>query len=44
MELFRGREAELKALEKKYKQKDFVMAVVYGRRRVGKTRLINEFI
>ena len=41
---FRGRTTELKILEKKYKQKGFVMTVLYGRRRVGKTRLVNEFI
>lgn len=41
---FRGRTTELKTLDKKYKQKGFVMTVLYGRRRVGKTRLVNEFI
>lgn len=43
-DVFRGRTAELKALDKKFKQNGFVMTVLYGRRRVGKTRLINEFM
>ena len=43
-EIFRGRTAELKILEKKYKQKGFIMTVLYGRRRIGKTMLINKFI
>lgn len=43
-EKFRGRTTELKILDRKYKQKGFVMTVLYGRRRVGKTRLVNEFI
>ena len=41
---FRGRKAELKILDKKYKQKGFVMTILYGRRRIGKTKLINKFI
>ncbi len=41
---FRGRATELKLLHKKYQQKGFVMTVLYGRRRIGKTRLINKFI
>ncbi len=41
---FRGRVAELNALDKKYKQGGFIMTVLYGRRRVGKTELINKFI
>lgn len=43
-DVFRGRTAELNALNKKFKQNGFVMTVLYGRRRVGKTRLINEFM
>ena len=41
--MFVGREAELSKLESLYEQGSFQMAVVYGRRRVGKTTLINEF-
>jgi len=39
-----GRVRELRSLEELYEQDDFTFAVVYGRRRVGKTSLINEFI
>ena len=42
--LFIGREIELSALEERYKRKGFEFPVIYGRRRVGKTRLIQEFI
>jgi AAA+ ATPase superfamily predicted ATPase len=41
--MFVGREAELHSLEKSHKQRGFRFAVLYGRRRVGKTTLINEF-
>ncbi len=40
---FIGRTAELQRLEDEYK-KDSSMVVIYGRRRVGKTTLIKEFI
>jgi len=40
---FFGREAELAALEKEY-SRDGGFVVIYGRRRVGKTTLIKEFI
>lgn len=43
-EIFRGRVTELNIFERKYKQEGFVMAVLYGRRRVGKTRLVNQFM
>lgn len=43
-DVFRGRTAELKVLDKKYKENGFVMTVLYGRRRVGKTKLINKFM
>lgn len=43
-DIFRGRSAELQILDKKYKQKGFVMTVLYGRRRVGKTKLVNKFM
>ena len=39
-----GRIHELRSLEKLYERNEFAFAVVYGRRRVGKTSLINEFI
>ena len=42
--MFLGREKELKQLEKLYISDKFEFAVIYGRRRVGKTALINEFI
>ena len=42
--MFIGRERELKALEKLYTSNKFEFAVIYGRRRVGKTALINQFI
>lgn len=42
--MFIGRERELSALEKLYNSDKFEFAVIYGRRRVGKTALINEFI
>lgn len=42
--MFIGREKELNALEEAYSSEKFEFAVIYGRRRVGKTFLINEFI
>lgn len=42
--MFVGRQRELKKLERLYKSDQFEFAVFYGRRRVGKTTLINEFI
>jgi len=42
--MFIGRERELNALEKLYASDKFEFAVIYGRRRVGKTALINRFI
>lgn len=44
MQTFIGRSQELHALQDKYDLAGFQMAVVYGRRRVGKTTLINKFI
>jgi len=41
--MFAGRERELEQLEKYYKEDAFHFAVFYGRRRVGKTTLINQF-
>ena len=40
---FIGRQSELETLEREY-QRDGGFVVVYGRRRVGKTTLIKEFI
>lgn len=42
--MFIGREKELQVLENLYKKDTFEFAVIYGRRRVGKTTLISEFI
>ena len=42
--MFIGRERELNALDNLYKSNKFEFAVIYGRRRVGKTALINQFI
>lgn len=42
--MFIGRERELTALEKLYASNKFEFAVIYGRRRVGKTELINQFL
>ena len=42
--MFIGRQKELNALESLYKSDKFEFAVIYGRRRVGKTALINYFI
>jgi hypothetical protein len=41
--MFIGREKELLKLNQLYKSDTFQFAVIYGRRRVGKTALINEF-
>jgi len=41
---FYGRNKELSKLEEMYHSKCFEFAVIYGRRRVGKTTLIREFI
>lgn len=44
MKKFVNRVNELDALEKQYKLSDPSLVIVYGRRRVGKTALINEFL
>jgi AAA+ ATPase superfamily predicted ATPase len=41
--MFYGREKELKKLNEMYRSDKFEFAVVYGRRRVGKTTLLTEF-
>lgn len=42
--MFIGREKELETLNRLYVSDKFEFAVIYGRRRVGKTAIINEFI
>lgn len=42
--MFIGRERELKSLEGLYTSGKFEFAVLYGRRRVGKTALLTQFI
>lgn len=42
--MFIGRERELAALNRLYASNRFEFVVIYGRRRVGKTALINRFI
>ncbi|MCR4600372.1 MAG: ATP-binding protein [Clostridia bacterium] len=42
--MFIGREHELSVLEETYRQPGFRMTVIYGRRRIGKSTLITEFI
>ena len=41
--MFYGREKELKELNDRYDDGRFECMIIYGRRRVGKTALINEF-
>ncbi len=41
--MFYCREVELKKMNKRYSKQQFECIVIYGRRRVGKTALINEF-
>lgn len=41
--MFIGREKELKKLNRMYESEKLEVAIIYGRRRVGKTTLINEF-
>ncbi len=42
--MFVGRKNELSVLEDTYRKPGFQMTVIYGRRRIGKSRLITEFI
>ena len=42
--MFIGRKRELDDLNRRYENEKFEFAVMYGRRRVGKTTLINEFV
>ena len=41
--MFYGRVTELKKLNEMYRSGEFEFAVIYGRRRIGKTTLIREF-
>ncbi|MCD8129814.1 MAG: ATP-binding protein [Lachnospiraceae bacterium] len=43
MDPFYCREEELEKLNARYEDNDFECIIIYGRRRVGKTALINEF-
>ena len=42
--MFLGRKKELGILQKAYDSEKFEYIVIYGRRRVGKTSLLNEFV
>ena len=42
--MFWNRKQELRTLEREYERPDGSLVVIYGRRRVGKTTLIKEFI
>ncbi|MCF0114553.1 MAG: ATP-binding protein [Erysipelotrichaceae bacterium] len=42
--MFIGREKELQSLEEVYQGEGFGMTVIYGRRRIGKSTLITQFI
>ncbi|MDR2570401.1 MAG: ATP-binding protein [Oscillospiraceae bacterium] len=42
--MFIGRQKELKTLQEHYSKNEFTFIPIYGRRRVGKTQLIEEFI
>lgn len=44
MKEFKGRTSELNSLQKKFDSDGFQMIVLYGRRRIGKTELMNEFM
>lgn len=44
MEKFIDREAEMATLQNEYERKGSALVILYGRRRVGKTTLITEFI
>ncbi|MDR2833088.1 MAG: ATP-binding protein [Streptococcaceae bacterium] len=42
--MFLGRKSELNVLQQEFDKNSFSFSVIYGRRRVGKTTLIKEFI
>lgn len=41
--MFYGRDTELLKLNEMYNSRQFEFAIIYGRRRVGKTTLIREY-
>lgn len=44
MQRFIGRKNELNSLEQAYAKDTFQMCILYGRRRIGKTTLVNQFL
>lgn len=42
--MFVGRKNELASLNRHYKSNQYECAIIYGRRRIGKTELISEFV
>ncbi len=42
--MFIGRDRQLQSLQKLYEKEGFAMSVIYGRRRIGKSTLIVEFV
>ena len=42
--MFVGRKRELAALQSRYQQHSYECFIIYGRRRIGKTALIRQFI
>ncbi|MCD4780030.1 MAG: hypothetical protein K8S27_05700, partial [Candidatus Omnitrophica bacterium] len=40
---FVNRTRELEFLQRKYNSKEAELIIIYGRRRIGKTELLNEF-
>ena len=44
MSEFINREEELTSLKREYDRKGSSLVIIYGRRRVGKTKLITKFI
>ena len=44
MEKFIDREMEMDTLQSEYERNGSALVILYGRRRVGKTTLISEFI
>ena len=42
--MFINRETDLGFLEGRYKSNEAELIIIYGRRRVGKTRLLQEFV
>lgn len=44
MAMFVGRKKEISSLTKHYNSHEYECAIIYGRRRIGKTELISEFV